>query len=41
MSIIKLPYFKQYLCLITIFGEKKYHHKMQLDSNARLTLAQT
>ena len=37
---MKLPYHKQYSCQITIL-RKKYHQKLQLDTNPRLTLAQT
>ena len=40
MSIMKIPWFKQYWCLITIF-KNNYNKRTQLDTNPRLTLAQT
>ena len=38
--IVKLPYFKQNLCQIGIFANN-YNQIMKLDTNPRLTLAQT
>ena len=40
MSIMKIPWFKQYWCLITIFKNNN-DKRTQLDTNPRLTLAQT
>ena len=40
MSIMKIPWFKQYWCLITIFKNNN-NKRTQLDTNPMLTLAQT